>query len=235
VEAEWLASQLEQGRSIESIARETGRSPSTVAYWVNKHGLTSRHAAKHAERGGIEREELEAMVGLGMSIRAIAERLGVSYTTVRHWLGRYGLSTPRARRLAETAAAREANMDTALVTCPRHGVTPFGRTARGRYRCLKCRSEAVVARRRRVKERLVEAAGGSCVLCGYDRSAAALQFHHVDPADKAFSIAGRGVTRSLDAALEEARKCALLCATCHAEVEAGVATLPATVADYNHG
>jgi transposase-like protein len=166
-----------------------------------------------------------------MPIRAMAEQLGVSYTTVRHWLKRYGLSTPRARRLAETAAARAANVESALATCPRHGLTSFGRGARGQYRCLKCRSEAVVARRRRVKARLVEVAGGRCALCGYDRSAAALQFHHVDPADKAFSIAGRGVTRALSTALAEARKCVLLCATCHAEVEAGVATLPATVAD----
>jgi transposase len=231
VEAEWLASELEAGRSIESIARETGRSASTVAYWVNKHGLASRHAAKHAARGGIDRAELEALVALGMPIRAMAEQLGVSYTTVRHWLKRYGLSTPRARRLAETAAARAADVESALATCPRHGLTSFGRAARGQYRCLKCRSEAVVARRRRVKARLVEVAGGRCALCGYDRSAAALQFHHVDPANKAFSIAGRGVTRALSTALAEARKCVLLCATCHAEVEAGVATLPATVAD----
>jgi hypothetical protein len=38
--ADWLASRLAEGRSIESLAREAGRSPSTVAYWVNKHGLT---------------------------------------------------------------------------------------------------------------------------------------------------------------------------------------------------
>jgi len=41
VEAQWLASRLAEGRSIESIAREVNRNPSTVAYWVNKHGLTS--------------------------------------------------------------------------------------------------------------------------------------------------------------------------------------------------
>jgi transposase-like protein len=231
MEADWLASQLTAGRSIESIAREVGRSPSTVAYWVNKHGLTSTHAPKHAARGGIARAELQPLVESGMSIRAIAEQLDVSYTTVRHWLKRHGLVTPRASRLAATAAARDSGLETALATCGRHGKTLFGRDGSGRYRCLACRSEAVTARRRRVKARLIHAAGGRCVLCGYARSQAALQFHHLDPGTKAFSIAEGGITRSLSAALEEVRKCVLLCATCHAEVEAGVATLPTTVAD----
>jgi transposase len=234
MDATWLASRLAEGRSIESIARESARSPSTVGYWVNKHGLTSSHAPKHAARGGIDRAELEAMVALGMPIRAMAGQLGVSYTTVRHWLKRYELTTPRARRLAETAEARAANLDTVPATCTRHGNVAFGRDARGHYRCLKCRSAAVTEHRRRMKERLVEALGGCCAMCGYERSAAALQFHHIDPSIKAFEIAGRGVTRSLAAALDEARKCVLLCARCHAEVEAGVATLPAALAD-GHG
>ena len=51
-----LAAQLQEGRSIEAIARASGRAASTVAYWVNKHGLTSQYAARHAARGGIERE-----------------------------------------------------------------------------------------------------------------------------------------------------------------------------------
>jgi hypothetical protein len=82
-----------------------------------------------------------------------------------------------------------------------------------------------VKRRRHVKAVLIEEAGGRCVLCGYDRSPAALQFHHVEPGAKAFAIAHRGVARSLAAARAEARKCVLLCANCHAEVEAGTATL----------
>ena len=54
----WLGAQLEAGRSIESLAREAGRHPSTVAYWVNKHGLSSSHARRHAARGGIDRATL---------------------------------------------------------------------------------------------------------------------------------------------------------------------------------
>jgi len=98
---------------------------------------------------------------------------------------------------------------------------PSGRRADGYYRCLACRAAAVVKRRRAVKRILVEEAGGSCRLCGYDRFPAALQFHHVDPTQKSFSLSHRGVTIALDAARAEAAKRVLLCANCHAEVEGG--------------
>jgi hypothetical protein len=72
-----------------------------------------------------------------------------------------------------------------------------------------------------VKARLVEEAGGRCALCGYDRCQAALQFHHRDPGEKLFAISHQGLTRSLARAREEARKCILVCANCHAELEGG--------------
>jgi transposase len=225
----WLATQLTAGRSIESIAREIEKHPSTVAYWVNKHGLASSHAPKHASKGGIPRDVLEALVGRGLSTRAIAQELDVSYATVRHWLKRHGLrtaATVRRRALAESIEPIVG--DRAWAECARHGRTEFIRRSSGGWRCLKCRGEMVVARRRKVKATLVAEGGGACVLCGYDRSVAALQFHHVDPSTKSFTIAHRGVTRSLDAARHEARKCVVLCANCHAEVEAGIATLRAT-------
>jgi hypothetical protein len=110
--------------------------------------------------------------------------------------------------------------------CDVHGRTDFGRRRDGYYRCLACRSEAVVKRRRTVKRILVEEAGGVCALCGYQRSIAALQFHLLEPSSKAFDLSNRGVTLALDAARAEAAKCVLLCANCHAEVEAGVASVP---------
>jgi cytochrome c553 len=63
-------------------------------------------------------------------------------------------------------------------------------------------------------------------LWDYTGSAAALHFHHLDPNAKSFAVAGAGITRALDASRAEAAKCALLCATCHAEVEHGVKRLP---------
>ncbi len=76
-----------------------------------------------------------------------------------------------------------------------------------------------------VKQILVEDAGGRCINCGYDRCAAALTFHHLVPAEKSYTLSHRGVTRSLAEARLEARKCVLLCANCHAEVEAGLVSL----------
>jgi hypothetical protein len=90
---------------------------------------------------------------------------------------------------------------------------------------VRCRAEAVT-RRRRVKEILVAEAGGACRLCGYDRCPAVLQFHHLDPGQKRFALAARGVARSLASARVEAAKCVLLCANCHAEVESGLVDLP---------
>ena len=223
-----LAAQLQAGRSIESIARELGRPPSTVAYWVHKHGLTSSHAPRHAARGGITREQLEPLVTDGLSTWAIADRLGVSQATVRHWLAKHGLETMYAttRRTGGDTAAEVVRI------CSKHGRTVFTRYGTGdSYRCLACRKQRVIERRRKVKEILVREAGGGCVICGYERYLGALQFHHLDPATKAFGLGLRGIARSLARCREEAAKCILLCANCHAEVEGGVATLPATVAD----
>jgi transposase len=226
MEEAWLRSRLESGCSLEAIASEAGRSPSTVAYWANKYGLASQHAPRHAARGPIEREALEALLAEGLSIRAMGARLGVSYTTIRHWLKRYELATPRARRLAETAAARAAGADTVEATCPVHGVTLFVRRGTDGFRCRLCRSGAVDRRRKEVKRVLVAEAGGGCALCGYDRAMAGLHFHHLEPGEKAFALSRRGVTIALEAARAEAAKCVLLCSNCHAEVGAGLALPP---------
>jgi hypothetical protein len=79
----------------------------------------------------------------------------------------------------------------------------------------------VSARRRRLKEQVVRDAGGRCAGCGYDRNLAGRHFHHVDPRQKRLAVAAHGA-RSLDSLRHEVKKCVLLCANCHAEVESGV-------------
>lgn len=218
LDREMLEGLLAEGCSLEEIGRRFGRHPSTVGYWLKKHGLSAVLSEKHAPRGGIPADALASLVDRGLSVREIASELDTSAGTVRHWLRRYDLKTARARQPWSAQAGERF-----LAQCAKHGETPFQVRADGARRCLKCRSEAVVRRRRLVKETLVAEAGGRCVLCGYDRYVGALEFHHVDRSTKEFSLAATGVTRSLDRARAEARKCVLLCATCHAEVEGGAA------------
>jgi transposase len=216
-----LEQMLSEGLSLAEIGRRFDRQEATVAYWLKQHGLEAAGRERHAAKGPLQRDELAALVNAGLSSAQIAEAVGRSKTTVRHWLREYGLKTQWSnRREASSAGQRELPL-----RCPRHGVTAFVRRSQGGYRCAKCRAEAVARRRRRVKRLLVDEAGGRCRACGYDRCIGALEFHHLVPAEKSFSLSHRGVTRSLAQARAEASKCALLCANCHAEVEAGLIAL----------
>jgi len=215
------------GLSLEQIGRRFGRDASTVGYWVRKHGLQAANSARHSPRGGIERRVLEKLIEEGLSISGIAERLGVHRSTVGYWLGKHELRTAQALRREQGQRAKAAGRVTVKMTCLHHGETDFWMEGRGAYRCLACRRDRVADRRRRVKEILVSEAGGSCRICGYSRCLAALHFHHLDPGGKRFSMGREGVTRSLAVMREEAQRCVLLCANCHAEVEAGIVRIGA--------
>lgn len=100
--------------------------------------------------------------------------------------------------------------------CIRCGLTEFTQSA-GQWYCKPCRVRGVTERRRRLKSTLVDERGGSCEQCGYDKSLAALAFHHIDPSLKSFEISRYG--KSLERLRNEAAKCKLLCHNCHAEEE----------------
>ncbi len=218
---------LDEGLSLAQIGRRVGLHEATVAYWVKKYGLEAANREKHAARGGIVREELEGLVEAGMSITQMADSIGRSKATVRHWLREYRLRTHRAQQRRASMGDGQESGDIVVRECAHHGLTEFKPRSSGGHRCLKCRSEAVSRRRRKVKRMLVDEAGGACTVCGYDRCVAALGFHHVQPADKQFAVSLRSA-RSIASSRAEAEKCVLLCANCHSEVEAGMLTLDIT-------
>jgi transposase len=226
---EFLAKCLAEGLSLEQIGHRAGKHPSTVSYHLKKHGLVANGRRKHSPNGKVDPDQLRGLLEGGVTLRAAAEELGVSYSTIRHWVTRLGLSTGRMNRLRESALAMDLGLTEVDMKCGRHGVVRFTRRHDGNFRCSKCRSEDVSERRRRVKRRLVVRAGGRCQLCGYDRCLGALEHHHVDSDSKKFSISRNGVTRSFEEVAAEADKCVLLCANCHAEVGAGVIELPASL------
>jgi transposase len=220
---------LEEQLSLAEIGKRVGRHEATVSYWLKKYGLEAVHRTKYAARGGLEREQLATLIAAGMSIAQIAQRTSVSKATVRHWLVRYGLRTSGAlgRRVrADVSSAHAAGLATAVFDCKHHGESEFALDQRGYYRCRRCRSASVSRRRRGVKELLAAEAGGACCVCGYDRNPRALHFHHLDPSLKRMEINAGGAAVAISRLRAEARKCVLVCANCHAELEAGQISLP---------
>jgi hypothetical protein len=95
-------------------------------------------------------------------------------------------------------------------------------------------SQKVKDWRVRTKARIVEAMGGKCNICGYNKCEKALELHHLNPAEKKFSLASiRGNPKSWSTIVEELKKCVLLCANCHREVEAKLVTLPEKLTSFN--
>lgn len=221
---------LAEGLSLEQIGKRVGRNPSTISYHLRKHALRPVNQGRAANRGGLPQRQLAALVADGATLSEMARRLDRSKATVTYWLKKHGLwPLTSGRRRAEARRARELGLKRVELDCRRHGRTEFILEGRGQYRCLKCRGAAVVRWRRNAKLKLIEEAGGRCVLCGYDEFPGALQFHHLDPSRKSFGLAMRGLTRSIEALREEASKCVLLCANCHAKVEWGETALPESI------
>jgi 5-methylcytosine-specific restriction endonuclease McrA len=227
MEEAFLDDCLADGLSLEAIGERARKHPSTVSYWFKKHGLSPAGRARHAPKGNVDEARLRELVDEGASIRKMAEEFGAGYSTVRYWLARLGLQTDRTARSREAARARDAGLDRAYLRCPKHGHTAFFMRPDSGYRCARCNSAAVSERRRQVKRQLVEEAGGKCTICGFSEHPSALQFHHIDPKTKEFHLAQYGHSRGIDRARAEAKKCVLLCANCHAMVEAGTREIPA--------
>lgn len=95
-------------------------------------------------------------------------------------------------------------------------------------------SEAVKRWRERTKARLVEAMGGKCVCCGYNRCNRALEFHHRNPNEKEFGI-GNILSSVISWAriITEVKKCVLVCNNCHAEIHDGITIVPEGAVGFN--
>jgi hypothetical protein len=212
--------------SLEAIGREVGKHPSTVSYWLRKHGLSANGRSRHSPNGAVDPVRVRDLVEKGASIRVMAEEFDVSYSTMRYWLRRLDLETERSVRKRESEQARKAGLRRTYMRCPKHGHTTFYSRLEGGYRCARCNAAAVAERRRQVKRRLVDEAGGCCRICSFAGHPSALHFHHLDPSTKKFHLAQLGATRSIGRMRAEAAKCILLCANCHALVEAGIKKVP---------
>ena len=89
--------------------------------------------------------------------------------------------------------------------------------------CYDCMPDGVQLRRGDFIAKLKIKEGGKCIRCGYDKCISALEFHHKDPSKKDFGISDDNMR--LKEAVEEVKKCILICSNCHREFHAGLWTL----------
>lgn len=90
--------------------------------------------------------------------------------------------------------------------------------------CKSCLIQKTIDIQKQVKKEAVEYKGNKCHCCGYNKENAALEFHHLDPTKKDFSIASinKSIGHITDKVKDELDKCVLLCANCHREVHFGL-------------
>lgn len=95
-------------------------------------------------------------------------------------------------------------------------------------------SKRVIDWRRRTKERIIQAFGGSCAICGYSKCQRSMDVHHLDPSQKEFSFSSvRAWPKSWASIVVELRKCVLLCKNCHGEVHDNITKIPNDIRRYD--
>lgn len=93
------------------------------------------------------------------------------------------------------------------------------------YEDHKEERKAAVIKRQRVIRDCIQSfkLESGCSVCGYSRSARALQFHHPDGVVKEGNIGSwTSQGHSVEKIMKEAAQCLVLCANCHAELHDGL-------------
>lgn len=160
----------------------------------------------------VQYDTLNSLVRQGLSSYKIADELSVSQTTIKYWLKKYKLSTKKQKDLeSKTCPKCKITYNSSEFYNRRNGLdlSPY---------CKKCSKTQTVERQRKLKQICVEYKGGKCSVCDYSKSVAALDFHHLNPKEKDFSISHVKCTSFNDKIKKELDKCILLCKNCHAEL-----------------
>ena len=116
---------------------------------------------------------------------------------------------PKEERRAGLVAERECPICRTIFR-PRNG------SANQRTCCYNCMPNGIQLTRGMFLAKIKEARGGCCIRCGYNTTIKALEFHHLDPDKKDFTISDYHF--KLKDAIAESKKCILLCANCHREL-----------------
>lgn len=163
-------------------------------------------------------EILKQLILNNKSTYEIAEELNKSQTTVRYWLNKHNLKTNvKSLVINEThktcGKCKESKLHTEF-----YGRYETNRNNNISSYCKQCSNFATAERQRDFKQKCLEYKGGKCIVCNYNKYIGALEFHHLDPKQKDFSLSdmsSRSFTKEIKKELD---KCILVCSNCHKEI-----------------
>jgi DNA invertase Pin-like site-specific DNA recombinase len=220
------------GYTLNQIVDELNCSKSTVSYHINKIGL----GGVKYEPKLIDNDIIEKIKNYRLSLKTydeILKLIDISKDTLVKICRELGLNKP----VNHIGVIKEFDLDELLkfyneTKSIRKTAKHFKidkQTLRTHYitdehiikkvKTQKKRTsnpQAVIEWRKRKKQELVEYKGGKCERCGYNKSTRALQFHHIDPNEKDFTISRKSY--SIERLKKEVDKCIMVCANCHLEI-----------------
>jgi hypothetical protein len=172
----------------------------------------------------MKKEELEIMIDNGKSLNQISKDTGKSLTTIRYWVKKYDI--PFNTKNFSEQGIKEYGQ---LRFCPKCknncSIDEFynrrGKKGSSVY-CKKCTTDQVVERTKKLKQLMVDYKGGCCQVCGYNKYIGSLDFHHINPEEKDFTIAHIRHYKFDDLIKKELDKCLLVCSNCHREIHGGI-------------
>lgn len=168
---------------------------------------------------------LESYINQGLSTYDISNITNKSQTNVRYWLKKYNLKTKNLS-FSQGFSLKEKIIENGIEykICPKCNIKKeltLHFYIRGNKHthcwCKSCINKNTIEIQQYRKIQAINYKGGKCVKCGYNKYAGALDFHHLDPSKKDFTIAKRK-NCSLETIKPELDKCILLCRNCHAEL-----------------
>ena len=172
----------------------------------------------------MKKEELEVLINDGKSLNQISKETGKSLTTIRYWVKKFNIIF-ETKNFASQGIKNYGDHK----YCPKCknncDISEFykrrGKDGGSVY-CKKCTTQQVVERTKKLKQEMVNYKGGCCQVCGYDKYIGALDFHHLNPNEKDFTIAHVRQYKFDNIIKSELDKCLLVCSNCHREIHGGL-------------
>ena len=178
----------------------------------------------------MEKETLFNLTEQGLSIHQIALNLKKSKTSIRYWLAKFKLKTKNLNPKELKLLPKFKSVEKKCSRCNSIKLSSefYNRRQGADFSpyCKICTIEQTLERQRNFKIKCVEYKGEKCQICSYNKYVGALEFHHLNPSEKDFSISNVKLYSFSDTIKKELDKCILVCSNCHREIHANIIVVP---------